>query len=255
MFGPVKNLRKLAAVAVLAAAGFAGASSASAAEVTVTLDTLLEGGSNADGVVIGDKRYSNFQFRTNDPTVLDPEDVEVLFIAEGLRHDLLFIFPDVTAMGGERYDLVFGYDLHVLNANHRIVRVDTLFDGGPFGPGDTLSAVSMVESVMTLDGSDVAPGGPDQDMEIITLYNDGDEGLFEDTLENALVLNGTRGLRFTKDVLISSRPGSGLVGVSVIQQGVDQAIIPLPAAFWAAVPVFGAIVGRRKLAGLLPAKA
>jgi hypothetical protein len=43
--------------------------------------------------------------------------------------------------------------------------------------------------------------------------------------------------------------------VSVIQQGVDQAVIPLPAAFWAAIPVFGAIMGRRKLAGLLPSKA
>lgn len=255
MFGLVNGFRKLAAVAVVAAAGFAGASSAAAAEVTVGLDSLLEGGSNSNGIVVGDKRYSNFQFRTNDPTVLTPAQVEVMIIGESSRHELLFLFPDVMAMNGERFDLVFGYDLHVLNPNNRIVRVDAVFDGGPYGPGDRLSAVSMVETVSSLDGSDVAPGGPDQDTEIITLYNDGDEGLFEDTLETALTVNATRGLRFTKDVLISTRPGGGLVGVSVIQQGVDQAVIPLPAAFWAAIPVFGAIMGRKKLAGLLPSKA
>ena len=255
MFGFVKGCRKLAAAAVVAAAGFAGASGASAAEVTVGLETLMPGGANEGGITVTDKRYSNFQFSSSGTSVLRPQDVEVMIVTFENRHDLLFLF-DLTASDGERSDLVLGYDLTALGPD-TITSVDAGVDGGPFGPGDGRAAASMVETVTTHDGSDLVAGGPVRDTEIIALYGDGDEVGLPDTLEAVLAINPTRGLRFTKDIVVSARPGStSLVGVSVIGQGVEQTttVIPLPAAFWAAIPVFGALVGRKKLAGLLPTR-
>ena len=244
-----KGFKKLAAVAVLAA-GFGGvaATNASAAEVTVGLDTLLPGGSNAGGLVVGDKRYSGFTFSSSGSTVLNPADVDVMIMSEGNRHDLAFLF-DLNASNGQRSDLVIGYRLDAIGSG-LIRRIDGMFDGGPFGAGDGRSAASMIETVSTVDGSDLAPGGPLQSTEILNLFNDGDTGL-PDTQEFALDINPTRALLFVKDILVSSRPNAGLVGISVVQQGVEQTtVIPLPAAFWAAMPILGAIAGRKKLARL-----
>src|SRR5688500_16138237 len=110
-----KASKKLAAVAILAA-GFSvlGARQASAAEVTVGLDTLLPGGSNAGGVVVGDKKYSGFSFSSSGSTVLNAADVEVMIMSEGSRHDLAFMFPELTASNGQRSDLVIGYRLDAL---------------------------------------------------------------------------------------------------------------------------------------------
>ena len=243
-----KGFKKLAAVAVVAA-GFGGvASTASAAEVTVGLDTLLPGGSNAGGLVVGDKKYSGFTFSSSGSTVLNPADVDVMIVSEGNRHDLAFLF-DLNASNGQRSDLVIGYRLDALGSG-LIRRIDGMFDGGPFGAGDGRSAASMIETVSTVDGSDLAPGGPVQSTELLNLFNDGDAGL-PDTQEFALDINPTKALLFVKDILVSSRPNAGLVGVSVVQQGVEQTTaIPLPAAFWAAMPIFGAVIGRKKLAKL-----
>jgi hypothetical protein len=108
----------------------------------------------------------------------------------------------------------------------------------------------MIETVSTVDGSDLVAGGPVQSTELLSLFNDGEAGL-PDTQEAALDIIPTRSLLFIKDILVSSRPNSAMVGISVVQQGVEQTTaIPLPAAFWAAMPIFGAVVGRKKLARL-----
>jgi hypothetical protein len=253
MFGILKSGKKLAAAALLAAAAFAGAGKASAADVSVGLETLMPGGSNAGGITVGDKRYSNFQFSSSGSTVLHPEDVEVMIMSSGNRHDLFFMFG-LSASGGQRSDLVLGYDLTVIGPN-TIRRVDTMFDGSPLGPASGRGAVSMVETVTMLDGNDLAPGGPVQDTEILNLFNDGDEGGLPDFLEAGLNVNATRSLRFTKDIIVSSRANGPTMDLSVVQQGVEQSAIPLPAAFWAAMPVFGAVVGRKKLRRLLPSRA
>ena len=244
-----KGCKKLAAVAVLAA-GFTvlGARQAAAADVTVGLDTLLPGGSNASGVTVGDKLYSGFTFSSSGSTVLDAADVEVMITSEGNRHDLAFMFPDLTASNGQRSDVVIGYRLDVLGVD-LIRRVDAMFDGGPFGAGDGRSAASVIETVSTVDGSDLVAGGPVQGTELITLFNDGDAGL-PDRQDAALDIIPTRSLLFVKDILVSSRPNAGLVGLSVVQNGVEQTVIPLPAAFWAALPIRGAVIGRKKLARL-----
>lgn len=240
--------KKLAAAAVVAA-GIFGAGQASAAEVLVTLDDLLPGGAQEGGVTLGDKKYSGFTFSSSGSTVLRPEDVEILIMSDDNRHDMALMF-DLTAENGQRSDLVISYRLDATGAD-LIRRVDAMFDGGPFGAGDGRAAASMIETVSTVDGSDLVAGGPIQDTEILSLFNDGDSGL-PDTQDAALNIIPTRSLLFTKDILVSSRPNSGLVGMSVVQQGVEQTVIPLPAAFWAAVPIFGAVVGRKKLRGLMP---
>jgi hypothetical protein len=241
-----KVCKKLAAVAVLAA-GFMGARQASAAEVTVGLDTLLPGGSNATGLVVGDKMYSGFTFSSSGSTVLNAADVDVNIMSSGNRHDLSFMF-NLTAANGQRSDLVIGYRLDALGSG-RIKRVDAMWDGGPFGEGDGRSAASMIETVSTVDGSDLVAGGPIQSTEILNLFNDGMTGL-PDTDDVVLDIIPAKSLLFVKDILVSSRPNAGMVGVSVVQQGVEQTAIPLPAAFWAAMPIFGAVVGRKKLAKL-----
>jgi hypothetical protein len=241
-----KGCKKLAAVAVLAA-GFLGARQASAAEVTVGLDTLLTGGSNAAGITVGDKLYSGFTLSSSGSTVLNASDIDVMISSEGNRHDLFFMF-DLTASNGQRSDLVIGYRLDALGSG-RIKRVDGMWDGGPFGAGDGRSAASMIETVSTVDGSDLVAGGPVQSTEILSLFNDGETGLV-DTDDFGLDIIPQKSLLFVKDILVSSRPNAGLVGVSVVQQGVEQTAIPLPAAFWAAMPIFGAIAGRKKLAKL-----
>ena len=241
-----KACKKVAAVAVLAA-GFVGAGRASAAEVTVSLDTLLAGGSNASGLVVGDKKYSGFTLSSTGSTVLNASEIDVMIASEGNRHDLFFMF-DLTASNGQRSDLVIGYRLDAIGSG-MIKRVDGMWDGGPFGAGDGRSAVSMVETVSTVDGSDLVAGGPVQATELLSLFNDGDGGL-ADTNDFGLDIIPARSLLFVKDILVSSRPNAGMVGVSVVQQGVEQTAIPLPAAFWAAIPVFGALIGRKKLAKL-----
>lgn len=243
-----KGIKTLAAAAVLAA-GVLGAKQAAAAEVTVGLDTLLPGGSNAAGITVGDKMYSGFTFSSSGSTVLNAADVEVMIMSEGNRHDLAFMFPDLTAANGQRSDLVIGYRLDALGSG-RIKRIDGMFDGGPFGAGDGRSAASMIETVSTVDGSDLIAGGPVQSTEIFNLFNDGDAGL-PDTQDFGQDIIPAKSLLFVKDILVSSRPNAGMVGVSVVQQGVEQTTaIPLPAAFWAAMPIFGAIAGRKKLAKL-----
>jgi hypothetical protein len=241
-----KACKKVAAVAVLAA-GFLGARQASAADVTVGLDTLLAGGSNAAGITVGDKLYSGFTLSSTGSTVLNPADISVNIMSEGNRHDLSFMF-DLTASNGQRSDLVIGYRLDALGSG-RIRRVDAMWDGGPFGAGDGRSVATMIETVSTVDGSDLVKGGPVQDTEILSLFNDGETGL-PDTNDFALDIIPQKSLLFVKDILVSSRPNAGMVGVSVVQQGVEQTAIPLPAAFWAAMPIFGAVIGRKKLARL-----
>ncbi len=246
-----KGCKKLAAVAVLAA-GFMSAKQASAADVAVGLDTLLAGGSNATGLIVGDKKFSEFTFSSSGSTVLRPQDVDVMIMSDGNRHDLTFLF-DLNAANGQRSDLVISYRLDALGAG-MIRKVDAMFDGGPFGDGDGRSAASMVETVTRLDGNDLVAGGPIQATEILGLFNDGAFGL-PDTQYASLDIIPSRSLLFVKDILVSSRPNAAMVGISVVQQGAEQTAIPLPAAFWAAMPIFGAVIGRKKLARLVPTMA
>src|SRR5688572_30193437 len=251
--------KKLAAVAVVAAAvGSTQSASAGVAPTSITFDSLLEGGNNQGGITIGDKHYDNFSFSSTGQTVLSPEEVDVIIAMEGNNHYIAFLF-DLSSIGDARSDLVIGYDMHVLDPARHIKSVGLIFDGGPidFGPvaastvngvpPRSLSAASVVETVSTLDGSDLAPGGDVQDTEIISVFNDGD-GVLPDNMETTLAINPQRGLHFTKDIMVSSR-GLGGAEILMVENSVEQngTVIPLPAAFWAAMPILGGLVAGKKV--------
>jgi hypothetical protein len=245
MFQRFQNLAAIAAVVLAAGLGSARTASAGVAPVTVSLDTLLNGGSNDEGIVIGDKRYSNFFYSSTGQMEIDAKDVEVVFAVEGNSHFTAFLF-DLASTGTGRSDLVIQYDLNVLDPLRTIEGVGLLFDGGPFegDGGADRGTASVIETISTLDGSPLTVGGGDEAQ--ITVFNDGIEGL-DDNFDTTLDIIPTRGLRFAKDILVSSR---GLdVSISVVENSVTQSgtIIPLPAAFWAAAPILGALVAGRKI--------
>jgi hypothetical protein len=83
---------------------------------------------------------------------------------------------------------------------------------------------------------------------MITVFNDGD-GFLPDNEEATMAINPARALHFSKDIIISARTNTEGAGVSVLENSVTQnpTAVPLPAAFWAAMPILGGIAARRKL--------
>ena len=242
-----KRIKKAAAVAAVVLAAGLGAQTASAgvAPTSIGLDTLLEGGSNAGGITLGDKLYSNFVFSSTGQMTLGAGEIDVIFSEEGNRQFLAFLL-DLSASGTGVSDVVVQYDVTVLDPARHIESVGLLFDGGPIGVTGT-AAASVTETVTSLDIADLVPGGEVQDTEIITVFNDGD-GPLADNVEATLAINASRALRFTKDIIVSSRAGSEGASVSIVENSVTQngTVIPLPAGFWAAMPVLGALVAGKK---------
>jgi len=231
--------KKFAAIAAVLVATLAVARQAAAGTepMVITLDSLLDGGENEGGITIGDKRYSDFTFSSSasgGAVRVEADDVEVMFGMDGATHNVLFFF-DLNASGGQRADMVIQYRLDVLNPSSSVRRVGLEFDGGPMGKGDGRSAASITETVSTLDGTQIAQ---------LTVFNDGENGL-PDNWDDAEDILPQQGLLFAKDILVSARAGGASVGIGAVQQTVEQAVIPLPAAFWAAIPVMGLIVGKK----------
>jgi hypothetical protein len=254
----LQRMKKLAAVAAVVLAGFGGAQTASAgvAPMTFGLDSLLEGGSNANGVTIGDKHYSNFNFSSSGQSSLAAGDVDVQFEVNGNTHVMKFLLDMGVANG--RLDAVIGYDLNVIDPARSILNVGLKMAGGPAtGPGggpvllgetSGFAVASVAERIWTLDGSDLAVGGGDDEGEgLISVFNDGPGGL-GDSLESNLAVNGTRGLRFEKDILVSAFGMNGGARITMVENSVTQngTAIPLPAAFWAAMPILGSVMASKK---------
>ena len=250
MFMRFKKVAATAAVVMAAGLGSAQTASAGVAPpATIGLDSLLEGGSNAGGFTLGDKHYSNFWFSSTGDLVLDAADIDVIFAEEDNQQFVAFLM-DLTAIPGERSDVVISYDLRVLDPARHIQSVGLMFDGGPLDDITNFrSAATVIESVSTIDGSDLVPGGEFDDTAIITVFNNGEGDVLPDNFETSLAINPARALRFSKDILVSARQGSATVGISVVENSVTQngTIIPLPAAVWAAMPVFGAVVGGKRI--------
>jgi hypothetical protein len=247
MFKRFKKLAAVAAVAVAAGLGWAQSAWAGVAPRTIALDTLLDGGANANGVTLGDKLYSNFNFSSGGDLVLDAADIDVIFAEEGAQQFVAFLM-DLNALPGETSDVVVGYDVTVLDPSRHIRSVGLSFDGGPLDVASLRSSTSVIETVSTLDGSALLPGGTD-DTAIISVFNNGDVP-GPDNFETSLAINPARALRFTKDILVSARLDGEPVGITFVENSVTQnpgTVIPLPAAAWAAMPVFGAIVGGKRV--------
>lgn len=240
--------RGLLACLVSGVALAAGAVDAGAAQIQTTLNTLLPGGTNANGLTLGDKRYSNFTFSASGiPTQGLAEAVNVTLSDDSApnRHLLRFSTAGdgLVANPGDSIDLVICYDVNVLGTQ-RINGVGLSFQS-TVAPSGGDAAASVVETVQTLDGSILRPGGT-SDMEILSVVNDG-AGPLEDRLSSTLGVNPAAGLRFCKDILVSSRPDGGRVAITVVDNFVDQ--VPEPGAVGLlAVAGFGLLARRRRSA-------
>jgi hypothetical protein len=254
MFKRFKKLAAVAAVVMAAGFGFAPVASAGVVPTTLTLDTFLPGGKNADGMAFGDKFYSNFTFSSttrSEAGALGADDVEMIFAEENNTQFLAFLM-NLDAAPGNSADVVIAYDVTVLDAARHIKSVGLLFDGGPDGPGaNGHAAASVIETVSTLDGSALRGGSSDSSAQF-TVFNNGD-GAGDDNFEATLAINPAKGLHFIKDVLVSSRQDGDGAGLSVVENSVTQngTAVPLPLAAWAAMPVFGAVVGGKKIRRLV----
>ena len=253
----LKWLNKTAAVAALVLAGV-GAQTASAgvAPLTFGLDALLE---DQDGVTIGDKHYSNFSLSSPGDNGLKASDVDVQFEIVGDTHVMKFLLDMSTSNG--RLDAVIGYDLNVTDPSRFIQNVGLRMTGGPVvvvptGPSVQgvspvgFAAASVTERIWTLNGDDLAVGGGDDEGEgMLTVFNSGPGDTLPDNLAATMAVNNTRGLRFEKDILVSAFGQNAGARISVVENSVTQngTVIPLPAAFWAAMPILGGLVAGKKL--------
>jgi hypothetical protein len=246
-----RKFRRLLFLCGLAALGLPLA--ADAAVVQTTLDELLPGGSQANGIVIGDKRYSGFTHSSSGDTPVDPEDINVRISNEGpnnngQQYTIQFTFG-LDAFPGERTDLVICYQLDVLS-NDFINRVGLRFNGSvpSQGPGD--AAASVIETVSTVDpdgagprqAPPVAPGSSESTM-VLDVFNDGPGRLGNDN-EDFENVNNTRSLLFCKDILVSSRPDGGYAAISIVDNVVNQ--IPEPGMIGLASVVGASVLLRRR---------
>jgi len=91
-----------------------------AATVQYSLSDLLPGGNQGNGIILGDKRYSNFTFSSSGSSPLVPGDVNVRVTSSRStptapnddRYTIQFTFG-LDAFPGERTDLVVGYQVDV----------------------------------------------------------------------------------------------------------------------------------------------
>jgi hypothetical protein len=229
---------------------------ANAAVMQTTLDQLLPGGNSSSGIVIGDKRYSNFTFSSGGQAPVRAQDVNVRISNDatatnpnGQQYTIQFTFG-LDAFPGERNDLVICYQLDVLS-NDFINRVGLRFNGSVPSQGVGDAAASVIETVSSVDpdgagprtAPDVAPGLPDRDTEVLDVFNDG-PGRLEDDNSDFMTVNQTRSLLFCKDILVSSRPDGGYAAISIVDNVVDQ--IPEPGAIGLVSLVGGSMLLRRR---------
>jgi hypothetical protein len=220
-------------------AALAVPSDARAVSVNTTLDTLVAGGANQAGIVIGDKRYSNFTFSSSGDAPVPVNAVSVaLSTVDNNRYDLRFSFEReaLASIAGQTTDAVICYQIDVIG-NQQINSVGLTFESS-VGQGSTgLAAASVTETI-----SRIAPLGTD--VGLITVFNDGTGGLPDNSTTTLSVTPPSSTLYFCKDILVSSRPEGGRVVISTVDNFVNQ--VPEPGSIAALAIAGGALLVRRR---------
>ncbi len=225
-----RGTKRLLAAALLGAAAIASPATTDAGQLTTTLDTLLPGGSS---ITLGDKRYSNFTFSSDDETLL-PSNVDVTLSndASGNQYTLRFGFDALVPTNPRgSTDVVICYQVDV-QGNQLINGVGLTF-ASVANPGNGQAAASVSEIVSTIDpdgagpleAPPVAPGSLSPNL-ILDVFNDGAGGLPEVPGVTQAVIP-TRSLVFCKDIIVSARDG-GTVNITTVDNIVNQ--VPEPAS-------------------------
>lgn len=235
----------LCGLGVLGLPGIAGA-----ATVQYSLADLLPGGSQAGGFVLGDKRYSNFQFSSpTGPRPLEASDVNVRVTSSDAnpgvpgddRYQLQYTFG-LDAFPGETHDLVLEYDVEVLNPAMFIDQMGLRFNGAIPSQGVGSASASVVERAFYLSGPNGQIVGDAIQMDV---YNDGPGRGLEDDNSDFLAINPARFMRFEKDITVSSQGNGGYAVISVVDNIVDQNI-PEPGVIGLGVFAAGGLLLRRR---------
>jgi hypothetical protein len=241
----IRRTYQLLAVVVCSAALASASRPARADTASTTLDKLIAGGSQQSGITLGDKQYSKFEFSSSGdaPVAASAVDVSLISSNNDNHYQLRFSFTRDTldAPAGQTTDAVISYQIDVLGSQ-AINRVGLAFDGSVAG-GNGNAAATVIETVRTTNGSDLVPGTAGNNA-TLSVANDG-SGPGDDRSSATLDVNPTRSLSFTKDILVSSRPGGGTVTITTVDNFVDQVPEPMSAGLLA---VAGLALARRRRA-------
>jgi hypothetical protein len=216
-------------------------SAARAETINTTLDTLITGGNNQNGIVLGDKRYSHFTFSSSGDAPLPADAINVaLSTTDNNQYNLRFGFERqaLAAVGGQTTDAVICYQIDVIGSQ-QINGVGLVFDSTVAQGAPGLAAASVTETI-----SRVAPLGTDVGQ--ITVFNDGTGGLGDNSSSTLAVDPTASTLYFCKDILVSSRPEGGRVSISTVDNFVTQT--PEPGSIALLAVAGGMLLARRRKA-------
>jgi hypothetical protein len=206
------------------------------AVLQTSLDTLVPGGVNADGIRIGSMRYGGFTFANDGSLAVDPADITVRFSnGDGfqLMDNVQFIY-DVDAAAGQSGSVSIGYRADA-GGGLPIGRYVLRFNGTVPTAGPGTGELVVTETVATPNGADISPGDPVSNSATLTIHNDGPARAEDDNAE-VLQLYPTYALRLEKRITLAARE-AGTLNVRVVD--VYQTVPEPAAAAVLAVPTAG----------------
>jgi hypothetical protein len=228
----------LSGVIVACAAG-----STRAAVLVTSLDTLVPGGASSWGLLLGGERFSQFAFRNTGPYNVSTADVTVRVSNEASpgnlgRTDIQFAFG-TDAAAGQASDVFIDYRIDEQD-NTPLNRAGLRFNGPVPSQGIGPGAATVMETVSTVDGSDLTPVPPISATATLDVFNDG-PGRVDDSNSDFLALNYTFALRVSNQITLYARE-TGRLDVSVMN---TFSTIPEPTAGFIALPAALSLLTRR----------